>query len=117
MSQYKLNVPTCLHDIWKERKVVNITAALRETDITWKDFNIHWRRKVIAIKKEKDDQKQMEIKQQLVQLLRKAGLHEPKFGTKYSRLAWRVWFINNVVGRAVHEPAATVGSTENPVCL
>ena len=76
-----------------------------------------WRRKVTSINWEKDDQKQMDRKQQLVQLLRKAGLHERNFGTRQSRQAWKVWFINRVVGRDVHEPAETVGSEKTKVCV
>ena len=60
-------VPKCFHDVWDGPKVINIHNALREADVTAKEFDNVWKKKIRVVK---TDEK---VKVQLLQLLKQGG--------------------------------------------
>ena len=89
--QKKFCIPKDFHNKWPWQKEFYITDALILADITEAQFRTHWEAKVERCRQTRDG------RNELLQLLEKAGLHWR--GSKTKQLQRRIWFINEIVGR------------------
>ena len=108
-------IPRCLRDVWSGPKQFDILPALRKADVAIDEFDAGWK-KMCSVNTEAG-------KERLVRLLKKARFGCGGWGDSEARLAWKAWFVNQVVGRDSGEPApvkasnSSVRQVRKSVCL